>query len=144
MAAETPRNESLAAPLNEVQLRLISVIQRIVYRCIQMSVDDAGEKVPEKFPTIIDLLNTWLQRFVDTGEIHKSQIIFDETIWPPNQPERHGTVLRVFLAPTPAADYYILEIDLTKGYHDCASLLAPEYGSTPIDPFNVNFEANLN
>lgn len=132
-------SDELIFDLTETQLRMANVIQRIVYRCIRMAIGDGGERDPKRFPAIIDLLNTWLQRFVDTGEIHKSQIVFDETIWPPSQPERHGAVVQVFVSVTSQLEYIILEIDLTKGYFDCASLIVPGTRTTPINPFHVVF-----
>jgi len=134
-------SDEMIFDLTESQLRTASVIQRLVYRCIRMTLNEAGEKDREKFPGVIELLRVWCDHFVRAKEIHKAEVVFDETIWPPSQPERHGAVVQVYVDFDASASHYIVEIDLTKGYFDCASLRSPMYGVMPINPFHVRFQA---
>lgn len=71
-------------------------------------------------------------------EWRKADFYFDESLWPPTEPERYMRIGRLCISAAPETDYFIFEIDFSKPIREGVSLVNEE-GSIPVDIFCVHF-----
>ena len=120
-------------PMSSLGINQAMMTQQIVYRLISLCKNNPDRDKGEIVRSVYDGL------FTLPGQLGlKIEHKFDEEIWPPDRPERFGKVVQFFIGSATSA-YLILEVDLTKGYHDCATLVSDK-GNISFDPFRVSFK----
>lgn len=129
------KGKKLKGQLNDGEIDEISKFQRFTYRCIKMFNPNIDEYyVKRNNEEKMTLMNRWASKIFQDSNI---EIVFDETIWPPDDSDSVGNVVRLE-ASSKLPGYTAIEIDFRKGFHNCVSFYTGET-KTKVDIFNVQY-----
>ena len=56
--------------------------------------------------------------------VNDIKIIYDETIWPPNDKDAHGKIVRIVVKQRPTPDLVIFDIDLRKKISEPVTIIS--------------------
>jgi len=126
--------QGMGAELNDMQMAVISGIQRFVYRC--MSTFNQAAISKKTRDEKMSLMYRWANRLFDT----ECEITFDETIWLPDDKNSIENIIRLDVNILKGAyERYIIMIDLRKDFHDCVTVFNG-ISDIETDIFNIKFE----
>lgn len=98
--------------INDQTIVLVSKIQRFAYRCIELF----GENSPNHFTTKSkqELMAVWGEKLFK-DELY--EIVYDETIWQPDDLENYGQIVRLILKHS-FLGYITTDINFNKPDHE--------------------------
>lgn len=126
--------------LNDLNLETYSIVQRFVYRCVNMfsPLGNGLVKLTEQRREYID---TWSKNLFDCHIITDYKIVYDETIWYPLEPELYGNIMILYIQ-TRCNQRLSFKIDFRKDYNNCVTT-TNGYHDIEINIFNLEFTNSL-
>ena len=132
------RGKKVRAELTDQEIDAISKIQRFTYRCIKMFNSEVNESpVDRNNEEKTNLMNRWGSKIFQGSEI---KIVFDETVWLPEDSGSHGNVVHIFIKDSPLL-FTSIKIDFRKGFHSCVSFVTGETVED-VNIFDVQYTLN--
>jgi len=124
--------QALTLPLKAHRFRLAYLLQCTVYLAYEyrkmLDPKEGAKKLREE-----------LKCLCHREQLYDFQVRFDETLWPPSNPEDYEQLMEINLRPDGSAEFFQVRIDFRKSRHHGVSILSDGAGWFPIDVFHVRF-----